>query len=262
MGASVDISFVWRYFVKLLPAVGTTLEIVFFSLLIGSAVGLLIALPRLYRIPLLQRLSRIYVSFFRGTPLLIQLFLIYYGMPELLKLLQIDVSRTPTLVFVIAAYALHSGAFISEAIRAAVGAVDRGQVEAGYAIGMTGYQAFRRIVLPQAIAVAMPVLGNLVIANLKDTSLAFSLGIMELTGKAQTLPTMSQHFFESYLALALLYFLLSFVLQHLLLRLERRLLRHETAVGAGAPAARHKSKSAARQEAAGRMNLTEEGALR
>lgn len=259
MGASIDISYVFDYFVKLLPAVGITLEIVVLSLLIGSAVGMVVALPRLYRIPVLQRLSQVYVSFFRGTPLLIQLFLIYYGLPELLKLVHADVSRTPVLVFVITAYALHSGAFISEAIRAAVGAVDRGQVEAGYAIGMTGYQAFRRIVLPQAIAVAMPVFGNLVIANLKDTSLAFSLGIMELTGKAQTLPTLSQRFFESYLALALLYFLLSFVLQKLLNRLERRLLRHETADGVATR--RAKGRRVKDKDTSGRLNLTKEGAL-
>ncbi|SFB21785.1 L-cystine transport system permease protein [Cohnella sp. OV330] len=260
MGTSVDVSYVFEYFVRLLPSVGITLKIVVFSLLIGSAVGMLVALPRLYRIPVLQRLSQVYVSFFRGTPLLIQLFLIYYGLPELLKLVAVDVSRTPVLVFVVTAYALHSGAFISEAIRAAVGAVDRGQVEAGYAIGMTGFQAFRRVVLPQAIAVAMPVLGNLIIANLKDTSLAFSLGIMELTGKAQTLPTMSQRFFESYLALALLYFILSFVLEKLLYRLERRLLRHEATDGA-APS-RVRRRRVKDGDASGRLNLTEEGALR
>ncbi|MDI4645251.1 amino acid ABC transporter permease [Cohnella hashimotonis] len=260
MGTSVDVSYVFEYFVRLLPSVGITLKIVVLSLLIGSAVGMLVALPRLYRIPVLQRLSQVYVSFFRGTPLLIQLFLIYYGLPELLKLVQVDVSRTPVLVFVVTAYALHSGAFISEAIRAAVGAVDRGQVEAGYAIGMTGFQAFRRVVLPQAIAVAMPVLGNLIIANLKDTSLAFSLGIMELTGKAQTLPTMSQRFFESYLALALLYFILSFILEKLLFRLERRLLRHETADGSSR--SRVRDRRVKGKDAGGRLNLTEEGALR
>ncbi|MFC3800215.1 amino acid ABC transporter permease [Cohnella sp. GCM10012308] len=261
MGASVDVSYVFEYFVRLLPSVGITLKIVVFSFLIGSAVGMLVALPRLYRIPVLQRLSQVYVSFFRGTPLLIQLFLIYYGLPELLKLVHVDVSRTPVLVFVITAYALHSGAFISEAIRAAVGAVDRGQVEAGYAIGMTGFQAFRRVVLPQAIAVAMPVLGNLAIANLKDTSLAFSLGIMELTGKAQTLPTMTQRFFESYLALALLYFILSFVLEKLLYRLERRLLRHEATDGTSKSRARNRRRVKG-NDANGRLNLTEEGALR
>ncbi|MDG0813284.1 amino acid ABC transporter permease [Cohnella rhizosphaerae] len=260
MGTSVDVSYVFEYFVRLLPSVGITLKIVVLSLLIGSAVGMLVALPRLYRIPVLQRLSQVYVSFFRGTPLLIQLFLIYYGLPELLKLAAVDVSRTPVLVFVVTAYALHSGAFISEAIRAAVGAVDRGQVEAGYAVGMTGFQAFRRVVLPQAISVGMPVFGNLVIANLKDTSLAFSLGIMELTGKAQTLPTMSQRFFESYLALALLYFILSFVLEKLLYRLERRLLRHEAPNGAAASGMRRRRVKGS--DAAGRLNLAEEGALR
>lgn len=112
-------------------------------------------------------------------------------------------------------------------IRAAVGAVDRGQVEAAYAVGMTGFQAFTRIVLPQAVSIALPVFSNLVIANLKDTSLAFSLGIMELTGKSQTLAVMSRHFLETYVSLAIIYFILSFGLEKLFHLIERRLLKHE-----------------------------------
>ncbi|MBB6675146.1 amino acid ABC transporter permease [Cohnella nanjingensis] len=227
MGMPFDISYVFDYFVKLLPYIRITLTIVGCSLLIGLGIGLLVALPRMYRIPVLQRFSQVYVSFFRGTPILIQLFLFYYGMPEMLKLIHIDVTKVPALYFVIFAYALHTGAFLSEAIRGAVGAVDRGQVEAAYAVGMTGYQAFGRIVLPQALGIAIPVFANLVIAVLKDTSLAFSLGIMELTGKSQTLPTMSQHFVEAYLSLALIYFLISFALEKAFFVLERRLLRYE-----------------------------------
>ncbi|BBH21574.1 L-cystine transport system permease protein TcyL [Paenibacillus baekrokdamisoli] len=232
MGASFDITYVFDYFIKILPTLKITLLIVASSILLGLGVGFIVALPRLYNIPVLKRFSQVYVSFFRGTPILIQLFLFYYGLPEILKLIHIDVSKVPSLYFVILTYTLHSGAFMSETIRGAVAAVDRGQVEAAYAVGMTGRQAFARIILPQALAISIPVFANLVIANLKDTSLAFSLGIMEMTGKAQSLGSLDQHFVESYLALALAYYMISFILEKLFIRLERRLLRHEQRVTA------------------------------
>lgn len=227
MGESFDISYVLEYFIKLLPTLKITLLIVAGSIVIGLGVGFIVALPQLYNIPVLKRLSQIYLSFFRGTPILIQLFLFYYGLPEILKAVSLDVSKVPALYFVILTYALHSGAYLAEMIRAAVGAVDRGQVEAAYAVGMTGFQAFTRIVLPQAMSISVPVFANLVIANLKDTSLAFSLGIMELTGKSQTLAVMSRHFVETYISLAIIYFIISFGLEKLFLLLERRLQRHE-----------------------------------
>ncbi|MFC4777950.1 amino acid ABC transporter permease [Paenibacillus sp. GCM10023252] len=226
-GHPFDISYVFEFIPKLLSTLNITLLIVAGSLLTGILVGFLVALPRLYHIPILERLSQVYISFFRGTPILIQLFLFYYGLPELVKLAGVDMSKTPVLVFVILTYGLHTGAYVSELIRASVMAVDRGQVEAAYSMGMTGYQAFVRIVLPQAVAIGVPVLSNLIIALLKDTSLAFTLGVMDITGKAETLGTLTQHFIETYLALALVYLVISFTLEKLLLLAERRLLRHE-----------------------------------
>lgn len=229
MGAPFDFSFVVDSFSKLASTMGITLLIVASSLILGVIVGFLIALPRLYRIPVLNAFFKVYVSFFRGTPILIQLFLFYYGLPEMFKLVHIDITRVPVLFFVILTYGLHTGAFMSETIRASVTAVDRGQVEAAYAIGMNRYQAFTRIVLPQALAVAVPVFSNQVIALLKDTSLAFTLGVMEMTGKAQTLGTVTQHFIEAYIALAFLYLIISFILERLLKLAELRLLKHEPA---------------------------------
>ncbi|MCR2806321.1 amino acid ABC transporter permease [Paenibacillus soyae] len=224
-----EIAYVFEYFYRLLPSLKVTLLIVGSSIGLGTIVGLLVALPQLYRIPVLRRLSQLYVSFFRGTPILIQLFLFYYGVPEVLKLVYVDLTRTPALFFVILTYSLHSGAYIAEVIRGAVSAVDRGQVEAAYAVGMNGFQAFSRIVLPQALSISIPVFGNIVIGNLKDTSLAFTLGILDITGKAQTMGTLSQRFIEIYISLAALYFIISFALQKLFDRLEKRLLRHEPA---------------------------------
>lgn len=223
MGVPFEFDYVIKYFIKLLSAIDTTLIIVANSLLLGLIVGLCIALPQMYNVPVLKQLSRIYISFFRGTPVLIQLFLFYYGLPELLKVVGLDTSRVPVLYFVILTYALHSGAYMSEMIRAAISSVERGQSEAAYAIGMTRLQAFFRIVIPQAFAVALPVLANLVIANLKDTSLAFSLGVMELTGKSQTLAIMSRHFMETYISLAVIYFIISFILEKLFHLIERKM---------------------------------------
>ncbi|MBM7566746.1 amino acid ABC transporter permease [Paenibacillus sacheonensis] len=228
MGEKFDIGYVFTFFPKLAGTLQTTLIIVGGALLTSLIVGFLVALPRLYKVPVLQRLSQLYASFFRGTPILIQLFLFYYGLPEILKLVNIDVSRAPVLVFVILTYGLHTGAYVSETIRSAVASVDRGQVEAAYSVGMSGYQAFTRIVMPQALAIAVPVLSNVILALLKDTSLAFSLGVMEMTGKSQTLAALTNHFVESYISLALIYLVISMVLERLLIILERRLLRHES----------------------------------
>lgn len=221
-----DITYVFRLIPKLLDTLDITLLIVAGGIVLGLIAGLLVALPRLYKVPVLQHLSVLYVSFFRGTPILILLFLFYYGLPEVFKLFSVDIAKLPVLYFVILTFGLHAGAYISENIRAAVLAVNRGQVEAAYAIGMTGYQAFTRIVLPQALAIAVPVFSNLVLAMLKDTSLAFTLGVMELTGKAETLGQLTQHFIETYLSLALIYLVISMILERILLLAERKLQRH------------------------------------
>ncbi|MFD1990565.1 amino acid ABC transporter permease [Paenibacillus nicotianae] len=230
MSRKFDITYVFDFIPKLLAYLNITLLIVGSSILLGLVIGMLVALPRLYNVPVLKRISQVYVSFFRGTPILIQLFLIYYGLPTILQWINIDISRVAVLYFVILAYALNSGAFVSEMIRASVSAVDKGQIEAAQSIGMSGYQTFTRIILPQALAISIPLFGNLVIGNLKDTSLAFTLGVMEMTGRSQTLGTATQHFVETYIALSLIYFVISMILEQVFLWLERRLHRHEASV--------------------------------
>ncbi|WP_328802516.1 amino acid ABC transporter permease [Paenibacillus sp. LX16] len=227
MSREFNIDYVFSFIPKMLSYLHITLFIVASSLVLGLIIGLLVALPRMYNIPFFKRVSQVYVSFFRGTPILIQLFLVYYGLPELLKLVDINSSRWDVLWFAVATYALNSGAFISEIIRSGVEAVDRGQIEAAQSVGMSGYQTFTRIIMPQALAVVVPVFSNLVIGNLKDTSLAFTIGAMEMTGKSQTLGSATQHFVETYIALSLIYLVISLILQKLFKVLENALLRHE-----------------------------------
>ncbi|RTE10241.1 amino acid ABC transporter permease [Paenibacillus whitsoniae] len=231
MGKPFDYSLIWVYLPKLLSYLHVTLFIVLASVVCGILLGLIIALPRLYRIPVLNRLVIIYISYTRGTPILIQLFLVYYGVPELLKAIGIDVSDVQPLVFVILTYALHFAAYFSEIVRASVNAVDRGQAEAGYAIGMTSYAVLMRIVLPQAWKVALPNVANLTIGTLKDTSLAYTLGVMDLVGRAEMLGT-TYHFLEIWIALSIIYYAIVLILEQIYHRFERKVNRFEKAVTA------------------------------
>ncbi|MCR8634260.1 amino acid ABC transporter permease [Paenibacillus radicis (ex Xue et al. 2023)] len=231
MGKSFDFTLIWVYLPKLLSFLHVTLFIVVASVAFGILIGLVAALPRLYKIPILNRIVVIYISYTRGTPILIQLFLVYYGLPELLKAVHIDVTDVQPLVFVVITYALHFAAYFSEIVRAAVNAVDRGQAEAGYSIGMGNYDVLTRIVLPQAWKVALPNVANLIIGTLKDTSLAYTLGVMDVVGRAEMLGT-TYHFLEIWIALSIIYYTIVLIFEYTYRRVERSLSKYEKHVAA------------------------------
>lgn len=205
-----------------------TLYILFISLLAGFAIGLIVALPRIYKLPVLNIMSRVYISFFRGTPILVQLFVVFYGIPALTQLAGIDTSKMNPLYAAIATYALSSGASIAEIIRGGVNSVDKGQVEAAYSVGLNGRQTFLRIVLPQALYQAMPNFGNLIIGFLKDTSLAFSIGVMDMSGRGQALISSSNHPLEVYVALSVIYYLTALALETAFRYIEKKLKKDDT----------------------------------
>ncbi|CAH1201270.1 amino acid ABC transporter permease [Paenibacillus sp. JJ-223] len=237
MGKSFDLSLVLDFVPELLRYLHITLIVLGGSIVLGLVGGLLLAVPRLYRVPVLSQLATLYVSFMRGTPILIKLFLVYYGLPELLKPLGIDLSRADPLLFVIVTYALSDAASFAEIFRGAVRSVDKGQTEAAYAAGMTAFQSFRRIVVPQALVVAFPNMANTLIGSLKDTSLAFSIGVMDMVGRGQTLISATSHALEVYISLSIIYYIIVIVLEKGFARTERRLQRHERKNEAGLPPA-------------------------
>jgi len=237
MGKSFDLSLVLDFVPELLRYLHITLIVLGGSIVLGLIGGLLLAVPRLYRVPVLSQLATLYVSFMRGTPILIKLFLVYYGLPELLKPLGIDLSRADPLLFVIVTYALSDAASFAEIFRGAVRSVDKGQTEAAYAAGMTAFQSFRRIVVPQALVVAFPNMANTLIGSLKDTSLAFSIGVMDMVGRGQTLISATSHALEVYISLSIIYYIIVIVLEKGFARTERRLQRHERKNEASLPPA-------------------------
>lgn len=171
-----------------------------FALILASG----LAVIRVLKIPGLNAATLLFISFFRGTPLLVQLFLFYYGLPQLLAFLTQINGVTATIM----GLTLHFSAYMAESIRAAIVGVDRSQMEAALSIGMTNSQLMRRIVLPQATRVAVPTLMNYFIDMIKATSLAFTLGVTELMGATQKEAAGSFLYFEAFITVAIMYWII------------------------------------------------------
>lgn len=185
----------------------------------GLVLGFTLALMRLSSSAWTRRIAAAYVSFIRGTPLLVQLFVIYYG------LAQFGLRLDPIPAALIG-FSLNVGGYTAEILRAAIASIDRGQWEAAASIGMSGFQTMRRVILPQAARTALPPLGNSFISLVKDTSLAATIQVPELFRQAQLITARTYEVFTMYVAAALLYWVLSTALawgQH---RLEQRASRH------------------------------------
>ena len=196
-----------------------TAPLTLMAFVLGLAVGLLTALARLFGPKPLVAVARFYVWIFRGTPLLVQLFLIFYGLPSAGILLD---AFTAALI----GFTLNVGAYSSEIIRAVIASVPRGQWEAAYSIGMTWSQAMRRTILPQAARTAVPPLSNTFISLVKDTSLAAAITVPELFQAAQRIVATTYEPLILYIEAAILYLAMSSVLSAMQTRLEVRLNRY------------------------------------
>lgn len=211
---------VWSSFGPIVGgAVTGTIPLTLASFALGLALALLVALMRLSPNRVLSGVARFYVSVIRGTPLLVQLFVIFYGLPSL----GVKLEPWPSAII---AFTLNVGGYAAEVIRAAILSVPKGQWEAGHTIGMSGPQALVRIILPQAARVSVPPLSNTFISLVKDTSLASLILVTELFRNAQQIAAFSQEFMILYLEAALVYWVICLVLSTGQSALERRLDRY------------------------------------
>jgi polar amino acid transport system permease protein len=200
----------------LLQGVIVTLELTAIALAIGVLLGLPAALARVYGGKWLKRLALIYIELFRGTPLLVQLFVVYYGLPDL----GLTFSRL-TAAFI--TLGLNSGAYQAEYFRGAIQAVGSGQMIAARAIGMTQAQAIRYIVLPQALRLALPAWSNEAISMIKYTAVVFLIAVPDLMGKAKILAGRYFNPIEIYLTVALIYIALVAIATLIMRSLENRM---------------------------------------
>lgn len=194
-------------FLQVIDKLPVTLLILVFSLAFGLAIGVAVALVRIRKEPVSYAVATFYISFTRCTPALIQLFLVYFGLPQLLSLVGINISSWDRLVFVIITFSFHAGAAFSEIIRSAYISVGTNQLEAAYSVGMTYFQALERIVLPQAFMIALPNIVNEAIMMLKDTSLAFTIGVVDVMGQVSIITANNYGIglFEIYIVISLIY---------------------------------------------------------
>ncbi len=213
----MDFGFMKDAFPQIVAAVPVTLLMAFASAILGWILGLLVGLVRRNRVPVLSQIFGVIVSFMRSVPMVILLYISYYVMPDLINQygsnigLSINVSAIPAVVYAIFALLLNQAAYSSEVFRSAVSAVDEGQREAALSVGMTEFQCYRRIVFPQALAIALPNLSGLFVMLLKDTSLAYYVGVYEITATANLLSMPKLNFIEAYIMTTVIYEVLSII---------------------------------------------------
>jgi L-cystine transport system permease protein len=204
---------VFFFFPRVISALPTTLLIVGVATVLGLVLGLCLAFARLENVPFLKQLCAVFVSFIRGTPILIQMFIVYYGLPMLLLRVGIDITRWDKIYFIFIAYGINAGAYFSEIIRASILAVPRAQKDAAAAAGLTKLQAYARIIIPQSAVIALPSLGTSIVSLLQDTSLAFSLGILDVIGRVRALGALTSRILEGYIDAAVIFIILTIVLE-------------------------------------------------
>lgn len=210
----MDFGFILEIFPTLVRALPITIFIIIISGILGFLLAVIVTALRLKRIPVLHQILEAYVSFMRSTPGIIHIFLIYYGLPVLLQAININVTDISRVVFSVVALVLYNGAFVSEILRPSYLAVANEQFDASKSIGMTKWQAHKRIIFPQVLPIALPSLSNALIDLLKDTSLLFLIGLVDIMGQAEIIiaNTYGVYQLEVYFAVAVIYWILSVLL--------------------------------------------------
>ncbi len=219
----------------LLDGVLQTLKVTLIAVALGCILGLCGGMGRLSKNRFAHALATCYVDFVRGTPLLVQLFIVYFGLPPLIQQFKVfleasfalgpfsSTSHIPPFIAAVVACSINSGAYVSEIFRAGIQSIEKGQSEAALSLGMTQSQAMRHIILPQAFRRVVPPLGNEFIAMLKDTSLLSCIGYAELTRQGQLIIGSTFRSFEIWFSVALLYLIMTLGISRLVDFTERRL---------------------------------------
>lgn len=224
----LDFSYLIRTFWLCVKAVPVTLEITIVSLLLAIIPALFIALARIYHVKVIEQLCSIFVSFIRGTPIVLQILIVYSIMPSLLNSFvksagwSFNVFEMNPVIYAFVVFGINSSASLSEVFRSAISSVNRGQLEAALSIGETHFQAFRRVVLPQAAVSALPNLCSTTVILIKNTSLAFMMTVREITGIAKIEAAYGYNYVESYIVIFIIYIAVCLLVELIFRKIERR----------------------------------------
>lgn len=219
----------------LLEGAVLTVKLTTVAVLFGIIIGTFTGMARLSHNKAIRKAAGVYVDFIRGTPLLVQVFLVYMGVPQIVQFVGGALLKRPDFFFVIPApvaaaiaMSINSGAYVAEIVRAGIQSIDRGQTEAALSLGLTGAQTMRHIILPQAFRRIIPPLGNEFIAMLKDSSLVSAISLEELVRRGQMVITRTFRPFEIWITVALLYLVMTLVISRFVHWSEKKLKVGET----------------------------------
>ncbi|MCT4592938.1 MAG: amino acid ABC transporter permease [Anaeromicrobium sp.] len=216
--SNIEISVSVSVFPLLLDALGTTLFISITSFILAIVLGVLLALGVHFKVKVVSTLTSIYISFFRGTPLMIQIFFFYFGLPKIMPFMK---SCSPHTALIIC-LGLNAAAYICEAIRGSIDSVEKGQYDACKAFGMSKFQSMYRIILPQGLISAIPPISSSLIDIIKGSSLGLTIGVLDIMSVAQVEAASSFKYFEVYITAILIYWVLSIILNIMQNKLEKQ----------------------------------------
>ena len=218
-----DASYIWESLPILLPFLKVTFMVAGLSVLFGTLLGFVLAAAKVGKSKLARKIAYGYTTIMRCTPSIVLLFLVYYGIPALGQNFGFNLNDMDTAIFVVVTFTLQFAAIMSEVMRSAYESIDKGQFEAAVSTGLSNSQSYRRIIFPQAVVVALPNFGNSLLALLQEGSLAYTIGLIDIVGKANLMiaSNYNAHTLEIFLALALIYWVLSILIEQFFLRLER-----------------------------------------
>lgn len=222
----IDFTYISGSFFFVIGYVKVTLYLTIISVVMGTILGLISCIVQIKRIPVLCQLSRLYVLVCRSLPNMVLLYLVYYGLPIAFLALSdhtgihVPFEVVPAVFVAAVGLTLHTGAYLSEIFRAALQSVPEGQIEASRALGMTWFQAFRRVVLPQASVFALPLFANQFLSTMKSTSICFVITVVELFGAAKLYCEDNSQYFEAYIVVACLYWGMGIIFEYMFSRLE------------------------------------------
>ncbi|MFJ7936595.1 amino acid ABC transporter permease [Sporosarcina sp. NPDC096371] len=218
-----DATYIWESLPVLIPFLKVTFLVAGLSVLFGTLLGFLLAAAKIGKNKFARKVANIYTTIMRCTPSIVLLFLVYYGIPALGENIGLNLNNVNTAVFVVITFTLQFAAAMSEVMRSAFASIDKGQFEAAVSVGLSHPQAYRRIVFPQAFVVALPNFGNSLIAVLQEGSLAYTIGLIDVVGKANLIiaGNYNAHTLEIFIALAIIYWVLSIAIEQLFLKIEK-----------------------------------------
>lgn len=222
-------------FISIVSYLPVTIKLTIGALLIAFPVSFLFAFTQIRKIPVISLLVRVYLSMIRGTPILLQMFTIYALIPfwidRAAKALgkSIDIYSVDPIWYAYIAISLSATAFLTEAIRSAILSVDKGQKEAGLMVGLSKWQVYKDIIIPQAMTVAIPIMGNVIVDVIKSTSLAFTMSVTEIMGRAKIIGGMTTKYLEMYIDAFFVYVIFIVVVEFILKRIEKSLTKYRKA---------------------------------